>query len=57
MPSRRAAAGRAAVTFAAARHRMSRATRRLVLAATAYAIVALTAAYASGTGLTRWMLD
>jgi hypothetical protein len=46
-----------ALTLATRRQRMSRANRRLVLAATAYAIVALTAAYASGADLTRWMLD
>ena len=45
------------LTLAAGRDRMSRATRRFVLAVTAFAAVALTAAYASGADLTRWMLD
>jgi hypothetical protein len=45
------------LTLAAGRDRMSRGTRRFVLAVTAFAAVALTAAYASGADLTRWMLD
>jgi hypothetical protein len=45
------------LTLATGRDRMSRATRRFVLAVTAFAAVALTAAYASGADLTRWMLD
>jgi hypothetical protein len=45
------------LTLAAGRDRMSCATRRFVLAVTAFAAVALTAAYASGADLTRWMLD